>query len=79
MILQVYNSLQELSHSADKIFMSMVNGSNLSVVVPGGTTPRHFFKLLAQKIVDWILKDNLDVKFQLQLHKYIWPADKKGV
>ena len=53
MILQVYNSLQELSHSAEKMFMSMVNGSNLSVVVPGGTTPMYLFELLARKSVDW--------------------------
>ena len=25
-----------------------------------------------------IIKDNLDVRFQLQLHKYIWPEDEKG-
>ena len=53
MILQVYNSLQELSHSAEKMFMSMVNGSNLSVVVPGGSTPMYLFELLARKSVDW--------------------------
>jgi len=53
LILQVYNSLQELSHSAEKMFMSMVNGSNLSVVVPGGSTPMYLFELLARKSVDW--------------------------
>lgn len=32
-----------------------------------------------QKIIDWILKDNLKVRFQIQLHKEIWDKDKKGV
>jgi len=32
-----------------------------------------------QKIVDWMIKDNLEVRFQIQLHKYIWEHDKKGV
>lgn len=27
----------------------------------------------------WILEDNLDVRLQLQLHKYIWHPDTKGV
>jgi len=30
-------------------------------------------------IVQWILDDRLDVRFQLQLHKFIWPPDQKGV
>ncbi len=29
--------------------------------------------------VKWILDDNLKVRFQLQLHKYIWQPDKRGV
>lgn len=31
------------------------------------------------ELVEWILKDNLEVRFQLQLHKYIWEPGKKGV
>ena len=30
-------------------------------------------------IVDWMLADGLDVRFQLQLHKFIWPPNQKGV
>jgi 7-carboxy-7-deazaguanine synthase len=30
-------------------------------------------------IVDWILEDKLAVRFQLQMHKFIWPPDMKGV
>ncbi len=30
-------------------------------------------------LVNWILQDNLQVRFQLQLHKYIWKPDRRGV
>jgi len=30
-------------------------------------------------LVNWILKDKLDVRFQLQMHKYIWHPATKGV
>ena len=32
-----------------------------------------------QELTNWILKDNLNVRFQLQMHKYIWPPDTRGV
>lgn len=32
-----------------------------------------------KEIVSWILKDKLDVRFQLQLHKIIWNPDERGV
>ena len=33
----------------------------------------------SKKIVEWILEDSLDVRFQIQLHKEIWNPEKKGV
>ncbi len=30
-------------------------------------------------IVDWILEDHLPVRFQLQMHKFIWDPKKQGV
>lgn len=30
-------------------------------------------------LVEWILEDGLDVRFQLQLHKVVWPPDARGV
>tara|TARA_B000000477_G_scaffold115990_1_gene113446 strand:- start:42 stop:683 length:642 start_codon:yes stop_codon:yes gene_type:complete len=36
-------------------------------------------KIDKEKIINWILKDNLRVRFQIQLHKEIWDKDKKGV
>ncbi len=36
-------------------------------------------KLKPKTLAGWILKDGLDVRFQLQLHKIIWPDDARGV
>lgn len=38
-----------------------------------------FDMLNPQTLVDWILEDKLNVRFQLQMHKYIWDPKKKGV
>ena len=32
-----------------------------------------------QMITEWILEDNLDIRFQIQLHKEIWPESDRGV
>ncbi|NMB33619.1 MAG: radical SAM protein [Clostridium sp.] len=36
-------------------------------------------KIDYSKIVEWILADKLDLRFQTQLHKVIWGPDKTGV
>ncbi|MCB7128269.1 MAG: radical SAM protein [Candidatus Brocadiales bacterium] len=33
-----------------------------------------FGKLELQQVASWILEDGVDVRFQLQVHRYIWPA-----
>jgi len=38
-----------------------------------------FGELPPADVVAWILRDRLNVRFQLQLHKLVWPKDKKGV
>jgi len=38
-----------------------------------------FGKLEPVELVNWILEDKLDVRFQLQMHKYIWHPETKGV
>ncbi|HZW40545.1 MAG TPA: 7-carboxy-7-deazaguanine synthase QueE [Ignavibacteriaceae bacterium] len=38
-----------------------------------------FDKLNIRELAEWILKDNLKVRFQLQMHKFIWEPDRKGV
>ncbi|MFT7684958.1 MAG: 7-carboxy-7-deazaguanine synthase [Candidatus Azotimanducaceae bacterium] len=35
-------------------------------------------QLEAKDLADWIVKDNLGVRLQIQLHKYLW-GDKQGV
>ena len=32
-----------------------------------------------QPMAEWILQDRLPVRFQVQLHKYIWDPDTRGV
>jgi 7-carboxy-7-deazaguanine synthase len=31
------------------------------------------------KLADWILEDALDVRLHLQIHKYVWGPDRRGV
>ena len=38
-----------------------------------------FGKLEPVQLVDWILADKLNVRFQLQMHKFIWHPETKGV
>lgn len=38
-----------------------------------------FGELPPRNLVQWILEDRLPVRFQLQIHKYIWPHDARGV
>lgn len=38
-----------------------------------------FGKLEPVELVNWILKDKLKVRFQLQMHKFIWHPETKGV
>lgn len=38
-----------------------------------------FNRLQLAELAEWILHDHLNVRLQLQLHKYIWPPDKRGV
>ena len=38
-----------------------------------------FGKLEPVELINWILEDKFDVRFQLQMHKYIWHPETKGV
>jgi 7-carboxy-7-deazaguanine synthase len=35
--------------------------------------------LAPRALSEWILEDRLPVRLQLQLHKFIWPPDTRGV
>lgn len=38
-----------------------------------------FGKLDLQSLAEWMLADRLPVRFQAQLHKFIWSPDRRGV
>ena len=38
-----------------------------------------FNSIEPKQIVEWILNDKLNVRFQLQIHKYIWEPETRGV
>ncbi len=38
-----------------------------------------FGKIEPRQIVEWIIEDRLPVRFQLQMHKFIWDPRQKGV
>ena len=38
-----------------------------------------FGELEPLSLVNWIIEDKLDVRYQLQMHKYIWHPETKGV
>jgi 7-carboxy-7-deazaguanine synthase len=38
-----------------------------------------FGELPPRNLIEWILHDGLRVRFQPQLHKYIWPHELRGV
>ena len=38
-----------------------------------------FGELAPQTLAEWILADKLKVRFQLQMHKYIWSPEMRGV
>jgi len=46
-------------------------------------TPIHFApvfgKLEPEELANWILKEHLPVRLQIQLHKIIWPSERTGV
>lgn len=38
-----------------------------------------FGKVSSRDVAEWIIEDRLDVRFQLQLHKYLWEPTARGV
>ena len=38
-----------------------------------------FGELPPKNLVAWMLEDRIQARFQLQIHKYIWPHDARGV
>src|ERR1041384_5314807 len=38
-----------------------------------------FGRIEPREIVEWMLADNIEARFQLQLHKFVWPPTQRGV
>jgi len=38
-----------------------------------------FGRMVPQQLAEWILRDNLEVRMGLQLHKFIWDPERRGV
>ena len=38
-----------------------------------------FGRIQLREVVEWMLEDRLSMRFQVQLHKYIWEPEAKGV
>jgi 7-carboxy-7-deazaguanine synthase len=36
-------------------------------------------KIENHQLADWVIKTSLPLRMQLQMHKYVWPAHKRGV
>jgi 7-carboxy-7-deazaguanine synthase len=70
----VMGSREDYEWSRDKVQRYILSSRCHAVLfspIFGRIDPRH--------IVEWILADKLDVRFQLQMHKFIWSPTKRGV
>ena len=70
----VIGSEEDYAWSRDKLI-----SENLNELCGNVIFSPVFAQLEYSKIVDWIVRDGLDVTFQLQLHKFIWDPTEKGV
>ena len=90
---QVKNRLANIPHLAKKDEVKFVIGSDEDYEWARGMVREHalneragtvlfspvFGKIESKDIVDWIVRDKLDVRFQLQMHKFIWEPTRQGV
>ncbi len=88
-----HNDLNNISRLAEKDQLKFVIGDYqdyifakdvLKMLDPSFTTRQVLFstvfaKLSPDKLAEWILTDNLNVRLHLQLHKFIWPDRERGV
>ena len=56
----------------------MIKNYNLNKICPILFSPV-YDKINMEDLSKWILDDGIKVRLQIQLHKHIWDADKKGV
>jgi 7-carboxy-7-deazaguanine synthase len=41
-------------------------------------SPVHGDPALPARIAEWMLRDRLPARLQLQLHKFVWPPEERG-
>jgi 7-carboxy-7-deazaguanine synthase len=56
----------------------MIAANNLTIRCPVLLSPV-FGTIEPKTLAQWVLDDHLPVRMQLQMHKYIWPPDMRGV
>ena len=90
---QLKNRLENIPHLAKKDEVKFVIGSEEDYCWAKGMVLEHrlsekcgavlfspvFGEIEARLIVEWIVRDKLEVRFQLQMHKFIWDPTKQGV
>ena len=69
----VIASRRDYEWSRDVVRARLANRANTVLF-----SPSHG-ELSPKDLSEWILADNLPVRLQLQIHKYIWGADTRGV
>lgn len=65
------------NHSLKQRVHSVLFSPAFRVEVHGRTAEN--FELDPRLLVDWIMEDGLDVRLNLQIHKFIWEPQTKGV
>jgi 7-carboxy-7-deazaguanine synthase len=54
-------------------------GERFALLKTGVLMSTVFGELPPWRLVDWMLEDKLPARFQIQMHKYVWPHDRRGV
>lgn len=85
-------NLQHIVPERDEIKFVVGNRADydwcLDLIKTHGLDPQQGYQLLfspifreieLEDLVNWILEDGLDARFQVQLHKIVWDPDKRGV
>ncbi len=56
----------------------LIRGGRLPAGVPVTFSPS-YGAVVPRDLAEWILADRLPVRFQIQLHKVVWPEAEGGV
>ncbi len=77
----VITSSEDYRWAADFVRSNPLEGIEyiFSPAVPAEGSPGTFPGVRPRDLADWILRDRLLVRFQIQLHKHLWGPDTKGV